>query len=327
MYKILTVVSMLVGVAPVLGQQLLPMKHVDQAAVVQTYQLDDGSAEAFFFDGGDDGHLAQRFDLSATTGTLLSVQLCFFRNTGVGTFEFELEFWTDSAGLPSFSQVASYDLAAANLSSVNLDCRTYPINAEFSLDTPHLWVGIDWAPQSGDFGLAADKTPKGSPARIAIRQSGVWQLVSSDSATAIFIRLAVDHPPTGGGGTGTCQSSDTVLCISDQPGDGRFEVTVSFDTVSGGGSSGSAHAIALSSLGVHRGGLFWFFGVDNPEVLIKVLNGCAINGHYWVFYSAATTVGLDVQVLDTHTGRNWRRINIDGFSAQPVNDVQAFPCP
>lgn len=326
MYKILTVISMLVAAHPALGREFVPIRDIAEAATVHRYQLDDGFAEAYFFDAAADSELAQRFDLLSTTGTLLSVELCFFRSSGEGTLDFELKFWADSAGLPSLSEVASYDLEAANLSSVNVDCRTYPINASFSLDSPFLWTGIDWGSQSGDFGLAADKTPKASPARIAVRESGAWQIVSSASATAVFIRLTVDHP-SNGGETGSCQSSSTVLCISDQPGDARFEVTVSFDTAGGGGATGAARAIPLSSLGVSRGGLFWFFGVDNPEVLLKVLNGCGINGHYWVFYSAATTVGLDVQVLDTQTGRNWRRINVDGFSAQPVNDVQAFPCP
>jgi hypothetical protein len=193
------------------------------------------------------------------------------------------------------------------------------------MDTPYLWAGIDWGGTDPSFGIAADTTPKASPARIAIDQGGGWQLVSSDSATAIFLRMTVDHP-NGGGGTESCQPSATVLCISDQPGDRRFEATVSFDTVSGGGASGSALAIELASLGVQRGGLFWFFSIDNPEVLLKVLNGCSLNGHYWVFYSAATTVGLDVRVRDTKTGLTWQRTNVDGFSAQPINDIQAFAC-
>ena len=34
--------------------------------------------------------------------------------------------------------------------------------------------------------------------------------------------------------------------------------------------------------------LFSVFGADNPEVLVKLLNGCAINGHWWLYAGGAT---------------------------------------
>ena len=45
-----------------------------------------------------------------------------------------------------------------------------------------------------------------------------------------------------------------------------------------------------------------FFNAANPEVLIKVLDGCGFNNHYWVFYAATTSVGFDLTVRDTTTG-------------------------
>ena len=47
--------------------------------------------------------------------------------------------------------------------------------------------------------------------------------------------------------------------------------------------------------------LFYFFGRDNPEMLVKVVNGCAINGHWWVFGSAATDLEYNVSVGDYAT--------------------------
>lgn len=38
--------------------------------------------------------------------------------------------------------------------------------------------------------------------------------------------------------------------------------------------------------------LFSFFGPNNWDVLIKVLDGCAINDFYWVYGSAATDVTI-----------------------------------
>ena len=33
--------------------------------------------------------------------------------------------------------------------------------------------------------------------------------------------------------------------------------------------------------------LFWFFESSNPEAVVKVLNACSINNHFWVFGAAA----------------------------------------
>jgi len=123
-----------------------------------------------------------------------------------------------------------------------------------------------------------------------------------------------------------CVPSSTTLCIDDEPGDRRFEVTVDYATANNGGTTGAGKAIPLSSLGIRRGGLFWFFDLTNPELLIKVLNGCGLNGKYWVFWSAGTTVGLDLRVTDTLAGRTATYGNVDGVPAAPVTDTGAFEC-
>jgi hypothetical protein len=123
-----------------------------------------------------------------------------------------------------------------------------------------------------------------------------------------------------------CFPSDTVLCIDAAAGDRRFQVTVDFFTVQGGGAEGSGQAIELAPLGVDDGGLFWFFDAGNPEVIVKVLDACVVNGHYWVFVTAGTNVGLDVRVVDTVTGSVFTAPNVDLVPAQPVQNTAAFPC-
>jgi Tol biopolymer transport system component len=123
-----------------------------------------------------------------------------------------------------------------------------------------------------------------------------------------------------------CVADATTLCISDQPGDQRFKVRVHYETAQSGGLSGDAHAVALGSLGVAHGGLFWFFGADNPEMLIKVINGCGSNDKFWVFSSAGTNVGLTVTVTDTRTGESVVYTNPDLTAAAPVQDTSALPC-
>jgi hypothetical protein len=127
--------------------------------------------------------------------------------------------------------------------------------------------------------------------------------------------------------SGPCIPSDTVLCIDNTPGDQRFEAKISFSTVQGGGFSGDGQAIPLASLGVSHGGLFWFFGQDNPEMLLKVLNACAVNGKFWVFFSAGTNVGFTLTVTDTVSHNRRFYVNPDLNPAPPVQDGNAFPCP
>jgi hypothetical protein len=150
----------------------------------------------------------------------------------------------------------------------------------------------------------------------------------SDGAFAVTFPAISQWLAPPAGNTDPCVPGDTTLCIDDVPGDRRFEVRVAFQTTQGGGSSGMGHAISLSSLGVGRGGLFWFFNPSNPELLIKVLNACipVFGNRYWVFYSAGTNIGLTITVRDTTTGETRTYTNPDRNPAPPVQDSVGFPC-
>jgi hypothetical protein len=126
----------------------------------------------------------------------------------------------------------------------------------------------------------------------------------------------------------SCVANSTTLCIDDAPGDKRFKITSTFSTTQGGGISGNGQAIPLASLGVTQGGVFWFFGSTNPEMLIKVINACSFNNHFWVFFAATTNVGFHVTVTDTKNGHMVTYVNPDGTAALPVQDTSALTgCP
>jgi len=124
--------------------------------------------------------------------------------------------------------------------------------------------------------------------------------------------------------TTACIPSDTTLCLDDAPGDRRFKLTIGFSH--NGGPPGFAQAIPGPDIGTNHGGTFWFFSQDNPEALVKVLNGCFINGNFWVFFSAGTNVGFTLHVLDTATSTTKTYTNPDNVPAAPVQDTSAFPC-
>ena len=75
-----------------------------------------------------------------------------------------------------------------------------------------------------------------------------------------------------------------------------------------------------------KGGLLWYFDAANPEVLVKVLNGCGINDRFWVYMAATTNVGFVVTITDTQTGVFHNYQNTDGVVAAPVQDVNGLDC-
>ncbi len=118
--------------------------------------------------------------------------------------------------------------------------------------------------------------------------------------------------------TGSCTASDTSLCVNQE----RFQVEVDWTTQEG---SGSGHVDPFQSA---DSGLFWFFSPNNLEMLVKVLDGCAINGRVWVFAAASTDVEYTLRVLDTETGVEKRYLNIAGNAAAAITDTDAFEaCP
>lgn len=124
-------------------------------------------------------------------------------------------------------------------------------------------------------------------------------------------------PVSVGGESGSgCESNGTSLCLAG----GRFEVTVAWSTT--GRGAGPANVVPG---GTNNSGLFYFFEPNNWEMLIKVLDGCAINGHYWVYSAAATDLGLDIAVTDTETGSTWEYTKTPGPPAPAVTESEAFP--
>ena len=126
---------------------------------------------------------------------------------------------------------------------------------------------------------------------------------------------------------GTCLPTDTALCLG---GESRFRVTLVWEDFDG--NTGVGHAIPLdavtdNSSAVSSSGLMWFFGPDNMEMLVKVLNACTYNDHYWVLLAAATTVDYTVEILDVVTGEVWRYRNPLGTASPATTDVEAFSCP
>jgi len=115
-----------------------------------------------------------------------------------------------------------------------------------------------------------------------------------------------------------CSNSSTSLCLHE-----RFAVSVDWRT-----SPSNAGVGRLTPLVSDQSGVFWFFNPTNWELMVKVLNGCPLNGHWWVFSAATTNVYYRMKVLDRHAGVQKIYFNYAGPPAAAVTDTSALAtCP
>ena len=118
--------------------------------------------------------------------------------------------------------------------------------------------------------------------------------------------------------SGPCAPDDLTLCLNND----RFSVFTRWRTDDG--RTGQGHGVKLTN----DSGYFWIFNSANIEVVTKVLSGCGLNGHYWVFAAGLTNVEVTLFVTDMHTGDVRSYLNPLGTAYQPVQDTNAFAtCP
>lgn len=103
---------------------------------------------------------------------------------------------------------------------------------------------------------------------------------------------------------------------------GRFRVWAQWSTFAFG--SHAAPGVPLTE----ESGYFVFFSPDNVELVAKVLDGCSVNHHYWVFLTGLTDLDVSVYVEDTATG-SLRTYGSSGRQPfRPLLDTAGFAtCP
>ena len=107
-------------------------------------------------------------------------------------------------------------------------------------------------------------------------------------------------------------SHDDVLCL------GHFDVQVEWRTSDGRTGRGMAEKLTAES------GYFWFFEPANIEMVIKVLDGCAIDGHFWVFAAGLTDVEVTTTVHDRRNGARKTWASPLGRLFEPIRDTGTF---
>lgn len=117
-----------------------------------------------------------------------------------------------------------------------------------------------------------------------------------------------------------CLPDDTTLCLND----GRFEIHAEWADAAGNEGPGTALLPSGDS------GEFWFFGPDNTELLVKVIDACDLTGFnsFWFFAAGLTDVEVTITVTDTESGQIREYDNDLGTPFEPILDTDAFAtCP
>ena len=83
---------------------------------------------------------------------------------------------------------------------------------------------------------------------------------------------------------------------------------------------------AMGTSLTEESGTFWFSRETNIEITLKLLDGVAFNGHFWVFLSDMTDLSYHLEIREVATGHSWNHSNLGG--AVPIRrDITAFPIP
>ncbi|MEM7049031.1 MAG: hypothetical protein AAF604_05200 [Acidobacteriota bacterium] len=117
---------------------------------------------------------------------------------------------------------------------------------------------------------------------------------------------------------GNCSDEPTAaLCLTDT----RFRATAEWMDPRSGRTG-----IATGRLISENSGAFWFFGPENLEIILKVLDGRSSNGHFWTFVGSLTDVEVLLRVEDMVTGGNWT-YRKPPFVLESHADTEALPAP
>ncbi|MEM8963116.1 MAG: hypothetical protein AAGD38_16650, partial [Acidobacteriota bacterium] len=103
----------------------------------------------------------------------------------------------------------------------------------------------------------------------------------------------------------------------------RFRVSATFVDPADGST-----VRALGKALTDDSSVFTFFDDANVELLVKVLDACAINDQNWVFSSGLTNTAVDILVEDLETGATQTYSSPGGAPFEPIFDLAAFDaCP
>ena len=125
-----------------------------------------------------------------------------------------------------------------------------------------------------------------------------------------------DPPTDPTGPIEACVADKATLCL----GDGRFRARVRYATDKG--ETGFGDGVLLTD----DTGYFSFFDASNVEVIVKVLDACALSGSYWLYAAGLTDLEVELEVADPVTQQRHLIASPPGELFEPIANNRAFTC-
>ena len=212
---------------------------------------------------------------------------------------------TAESGVFSFFSPDNWELQVKVLDGCAIN-QAFWVYAAAATDQPYTLTVLDRAS-----GLVRTFASPAGPAR-PILDSAAFPTCAAAPVPAAFSAASASAPAAR-----RCADDPTTLCLG--PG-GRYRVRLSWQTAA---ASGPALPVPDGSA---DSGLFTFFSPSNWEMMVKVLDGCGINGKRWVFAAGTTDVGWTLTVEDRQQGLVKTYENPLGMPSATITDDHAFPC-
>jgi hypothetical protein len=208
-------------------------------------------------------------------------------------------------GLVAYDNLYTFEGSAGEQVSAALASDTFDTHLDMVAPDGSLAASADAVPgATRDSGLTFTLTAAGT---WTIEVSSHWP--ASTGGYTIAAALGAVEP--------FCLRSPTTLCL----GNRRFAATAAWEASDGATGAGTAMPLTDDT------GAFWFFDGKNVEVVVKVLDACAVNGSRWVFASGLTNVKVSLKVTDTTAGTTKSYENPANTPFRPIQDTTAFaPC-
>jgi hypothetical protein len=192
-------------------------------------------------------------------------------------------------------------------------------------ERPHLYAPPNWQAGSSYAHLSEEDYPPGDKDSLMTPFLGASEGIHDPGPITLCLfqdigwTTAQDCGLVPDPGDGDCVEDAETRCLQE----GRFEVKAAYLTAQG--DQGPAKVVPG---GTDDSLNMWFFNQNNWELLVKVLDGCANNNHYWVFIGGTTNAGVSLRVRDTVNDVSKVFENPIGVNYLTVTDTAAFStCP
>ncbi|HLX07860.1 MAG TPA: hypothetical protein VKY89_08355 [Thermoanaerobaculia bacterium] len=288
---------------------------------------DDGGFEDATAVPVANGLLVMSFDLPANTSGIqqLCVALTRLSTSASPDLPFNAVFYAADgpSGIPG-TLLASVPATATAVPASNggtVSTQFYSVSIGSALTLPAtrtIYAGVQFdGTQQFFVGIDTSATTALRPAYVSNDGGTTWLTETSQDPNqnapyrAFGIRIVPTLAQTN------CVPTTTAMCLQGN----RFQVQATFQAP--GSATGQAQTVPLTT----DSGYLWFFESTNIEAVVKVIDACALNQHFWVFAGGLTNVHTSITVTDTQTGASKTYMNPQNTAFQPLQDTSALPCP